>query len=435
MALPDPRTAADTGRGDIKGSGSERGDITCGDIDCSALPVKGAVPPELDGTLFRIGPQDGQPYVSALRLRHGGAEWFRARRIRTDEVCRQTGELPSPGPRRCASDVTAAAVIRHNRRTLALGDGALPYELAPDLRTRARWDFDGTLPSGFTSQAVHDPLTGELFAAVAGPRTLDYVVIDVHGSVRGYEPIPTPCDPRRYVFALTDRHAVFAGPAGVGIMPREGGARDVVWVGTPGTGRGPGPAHRPVNAFDLRGGGVAVDTVGADTVGVDTVGVDTVGAAGSASAPGLWRWRVEPGAGGGVRGECLSRPAQDLAGFDERYRGSDHRYALTRRLDAGRGRRPGGIGLLRHDLAAGTTEQHGAKPGRLFGAPVFVPYSPTAPEGHGWVLVSVRDIGQERDEVIVIDTADFAGPPVATVELPGTGPREASACWQVADPW
>ena len=39
------------------------------DLDYSALAVKGAVPPELDGTLFRIGPEAGQPYVSALRLR------------------------------------------------------------------------------------------------------------------------------------------------------------------------------------------------------------------------------------------------------------------------------------------------------------------------------------------------------------------------------
>lgn len=408
MALADLRTSSDVDRSDI---------------DCSALPVKGAVPSELDGTVFRIGPEDGQPYVSALRLRHGHAEWFRARRIRTDEVCRQTGELPSPGPRRCGSDTTAAAVIRHNRRTLALGDGALPYELAPDLRTKARWDFDGTLPAGFTSQAVHDPLTGELFAAVAGARTLEYAVVDVQGSVRKYEAIPTPHDPALYTFALTDRHAVFSGPAGVGIMPREGGAGDVVWVGTSGTVAETGLAGRPVNAFDLPGGGVAVETVSAV----------------SASAPGLWRWRVEPGAGSdAVRGECLSRRVQDLASVDERYRGSDHRYALTRRVDADRmddAGRPLGIGLLRHDLMTGTTQQHAAEPGRLFGAPVFVPYSPTAPEGHGWVLVSVQDTILERHEMVVIDTADFTGVPVAAVELPGTGQREASACWQVADPW
>ena len=402
MALPDLRTPTDPG---------------FSDLDCSALAVKGAVPPELDGTLFRIGPQAGQPYVSALRLRHGHAEWFRARRIRTDEVCRQTGELPSPGPRRCASDSTAAAVIRHNRRTLALGDAALPYELAADLRTKARWDFGGTLPAGFTSQAVHDPLTGELYAAVAGARTLDYVVVDVQGGVRRYEPIPTPHDPALYALALTDRHAVFAGPAGVGIMPREGGAADVVWIGTAGTLAGPGPSGRPVNAFDLPGDGVAIDTVGV-----------------AGAAPGLWRWRVDPGTGR-VRAECLNGRDQDLGSVDERYRGSEHRFALTRRLAADGAGRLSGVGLLRHDLLTGATRQHTAEPGRTVGAPVFVPYSPTAPEGHGWVLAPVREGAQDREQVVIIDTADFTGPPVAVVELPGTGQREASACWQVADPW
>ncbi|MFL6117205.1 MAG: carotenoid oxygenase family protein [Catenulispora sp.] len=418
MALPDLRTPLDAGFSDLSDH-AVFADFS--DLDYSALAVKGAVPPELDGTLFRIGPEAGRPYVSALRLRHGHAEWFRARRIRTDEVCRQTGELPSPGPRRCASDHTAAAVIRHNRRTLALGDAALPYELAPDLRTKARWDFGGTLPAGFTSQAVHDPLTGELYAAVAGPRTLDYAVVDVQGGVRKYEPIPTPHDPALYALALTDRHAVFAGPAGVGIMPREGGAKDVVWVSTAGTGAGPGPAGRPVNAFDLPGGGVAIDTVGV-----------------AGAAPGLWRWRVVPGSGTGadsVRAECLNGRDQDLGSVDERYRGSGHRFALTRRLAADDAGRLSGIALLWHDLRTGTTRQHTAEPGRTFGAPVFVPYSPTAPEGHGWVLAAVRDGARDREHVVIIDTADFTGPAVAAVELPGTGQREASACWQVADPW
>lgn len=424
MALPDLRTPPDAGFTDLF---EDTAPFDGTDLDHSALAVKGAVPPELDGTLFRIGPEAGRPYVSALRLRHGHAEWFRARRIRTDEVCRQNGELPSPGPRRCASDDTAAAVIRHNRRTLALGDAALPYELAPDLRTRARWDFDGTLPAGFTSQAVHDPLTGELYAAIAGERTLDYAVVDVQGGVRAYTPIPTPHDPALYALALTDRHAVFCGPAGVGIMPREGGAQDVVWIATAGTAAGPGPAGRPVNAFDLPGGGVAIDAVGV-----------------AGAAPGLWRWTVVPGtaagagagaSAGSVRAECLNGRDQDLGSVDERYRGSGHRFALTRRVAVDGAGRRFGIGLLRHDMQSGTTRQHSAEPGRTFGAPVFVPYSPTAPEGHGWVLAAVHDKILDHDQVVIIDTADFAGPPVAAVELPSTGQREASACWQVADPW
>jgi carotenoid cleavage dioxygenase-like enzyme len=397
------------------------------ETDCSTLAVKGELPLDLDGTLYRIGPDGsgnrtggGQPYVSALRIRLGHAQWLRTRRVRTDAVCRQTGELPTPGPRRCTSDDTGSAVIRHNRRTLALGDGVLPYELTPDLRTKARCDFDGTLPFGFASRPIHDPLTGELFAAVPGPRVLWYVAVDVGGRVRTCEPIPVPGDPAQYTFALTERHALFPGPAGIGVMPREGTAADVVWAGAPeALARWTGSAGLPVNAFELPGGDIAVDVV------------RDMARDGDGATPGLWRRRVDT-ATGAVHEECLDDRAQDLPTIDQRYQGSDYRHAVTRLLA---GDRRSGRGLICHDLADRTARQHDAEPGRLLGAPVFVPYSPTAPEGAGWVIVSAHNAARERDEVMILDTADFTGPPVAVVELPFTAPPEASACWLVADPW
>lgn len=401
------------------------------ELDCRTLAVKGELPPELDGVLLRIGPDSdggdgnsssdsrgGQPYVAALRIRHGHAEWYRTRRVRTDEVCRQLGELPSPGPRRCASDHTGAAVIRHGRRILALGDGALPYELTADLRTRARCDFDDTLPFGFSARPIHDPLTGELFAAVADIRALRYVTVDVWGRVRGCETIPVSQDPARYAFALTERHAVFLGPGQVGILPREGGAQDVRWIATDAAAvgsrdAGTGPAVQPVNAFETRDGGIAVDLLWDD------------------GTPGLWRRRIDP-IGGVVRDELIDLRAQDLPSVDERYQGSTYRHVVTRLLaDDGRT----GTGLIRYDLANGTARVHHAEPDRILGAPVFVPYDPTAGEGAGWVLAFARDTAREHDEVVVIDTADFTGPPVAVIELPGVAPRESAARWLVENPW
>lgn len=402
------------------------------EADCFALAVKGEIPLDLDGTLLRIGPDgsadpdggvDGQPFVGALRIRHGHAEWYRARRVRTDEVCRRTGELPSPGPRRCATDHTAAAVIRHGRRTLALGDGALPYELTPELRTKARHDFDGTLPFGFSARPIHDPLTGELFAAAAGPRTLRYLAVDVQGRVRKSETIPVPEDPARYAFALTERHAVFLGPTSVGVMPREGGPADVTWIDTaptlePAAAR-PRPAVLPVNAFEHRDGGIAIDLLLTN------------------GTPGLWRRHLDPAAGT-AHDELLDAHTQDLPTIDDRYHGSSHRHVFSRLLTTD-GLLPTqertSTALLHHDLATGETRVHDAAPDRLLGAPVFVPDGPTAPEGHGWILAFAHATTRGHDEVVILDTADLTGPPVAVIELPGTAPREASASWVVQSPW
>lgn len=399
------------------------------EIDCVTLAVKGELPADLDGTLFRIGPDGcmdqpgtGQPYVGALRIRHGHAEWYRTRRVRTDAVCRQTGELPSPGPRRCSSDTTAEAIIGHGRQILALGDGVLPYELTPDLGTKARCDFDATLTSGFSSRPIHDPLTGELFAAVVDPRewALRYLVVDVRGHVRKHETVQVPGDPARYTFALTERHALFIGPADIGVLPREAGPEAVGWIGAPMAGGGTGdtaqrPAEQLVNAFELQDGTINVDLVRDN----------------DHPAPGLWRRQVDLERGI-VRDYLIDARSQDLPTVDPRHQGSDYRHAVTRFLTDG-GRHS--TTLIRHDVTDGTFQLHHAEPGRDFGAPVFIAESPAVDEGDGWVLVFVHNSALGHDEAIVIDTADFTGPPLALVELPTIGPREFSACWLAENPF
>ncbi|MGA4846746.1 carotenoid oxygenase family protein [Streptomyces sp. G5(2025)] len=383
------------------------------ETEISALPVKGELPEQLHGTLLRIGPDraDGQPLVAALRIRQGHAEWFRTRRVRTDLVCRITGELPAPGPRVCPSDNANSAVIQHAGRILALGEGVLPYELTPDFATKARHDFDGTLPFGFAANAVHDPLTGELFAAVttAAAPHLWYVVVDARGRVRRREPIPTSSCRETPAFAVTHRHAVFHAPGRIGIMPRAGTAHQLTWVDIE-----PGCVGSVLNAFDLTDDRLVLDTV-------------RPGAAG----PTLWRFTLDP-----VRmtaaGEVLDHHAQGSPTVDPRHRGSECRYGFATRLTHTSGR---GSALIRHDLVTGTRQIHGPGSGRVFGAPVFVPRSPLAPEGDGWVLAFTHQTGSGSHEVVAVDTNDFEGEPTAVVGVAPVDHRETQATWLMAAPW
>ena len=85
--------------------------------------------------------------------------------------------------------------------------------------------------------------------------------------------------------------------------------------------------------------------------------------------------------------------------------------------------------LLRYDLERGTSETHELGPGRWGSECVFVPRSGAVSEDDGWVLSYVLDDATGRSEVIVLDAADFAAPPVARVLLPARVPIGFHACW------
>ncbi|MFD0259584.1 carotenoid oxygenase family protein [Kitasatospora indigofera] len=420
------------------------------------LPVRGQLPPELDGTLLRIGANPlgahdpaldhafaGDAMVHGLRLRGGRAEWYRNRWLRSDRVARALGELPTPGPRRGLADTVNAGLVRHAGRTLALGDGgALPVQIGDELETLARIDLDGTLPAGFAAHPVCDPLTGELHALTHDHTLphLTHLTVDALGKVRRAEPITVKGTPMVHAFSLTDRHAIIydlpvtydpaAAAAGsrvpytwddnhgarLGLLPREGSDADVLWLEID-----PCFVFHPVNAYE-EGDRTVIDVIRHERV------FDRDQLHPTESAPTLWRWTVDR-RHGTVREHRLDGRVQEFPRIDERFAGSRHRYAFTVGLRAGEGFALAGPTLLRHDLAPGVTDTHDLGPGREAGGAVFVPRAAHAPEGDGWLLTLVHDAGTDRGELIVLDTARFSGPPVAVVPLPVRVPHGFHTQW------
>src|SRR5207248_1250444 len=72
-------------------------------------------------------------------------------------------------------------------------------------------------------------------------------------------------------------------------------------------------------------------------------------------------------------------------------------------------------------------------PGREAGEAVFVPREPGAAEADGYLLTFVYDAAADRSDLVVVDTADFTGPPVAVVQLPVRVPHGAHAAWVTGD--
>jgi carotenoid cleavage dioxygenase len=88
---------------------------------------------------------------------------------------------------------------------------------------------------------------------------------------------------------------------------------------------------------------------------------------------------------------------------------------------------------VKYDLASGKVEAHDFGPGRAPGEGVFVPASASAGEDEGWVLAYVYDASRDGSELVILDAARFAAPPVARIRLPQRVPFGFHGAW-VSDP-
>lgn len=416
--------------------------------------VHGTVPEGLEGRFLHLGPNrlgaydpaldhqfGGEAMVHGIELRDGEATWYRNRWVRGDRVADTFGELRTPGPRRGMTGDPAAGLVRHAGRTLALGGaGTLPHRIGPRLETLDRVDFDGALHGGLCPRPVVDPLTDELHAVSCGPEPdrVRYLALDDSGRVTASEAVAVKGAPLMSALSLTDRHVIFydlpvtydqdeaeAGSpvpyswdegheARLGVMRR--GESGVLWMSVD-----PCYVFHPVNAYE-RGRQIVVDVIRHERV------FDRDRLHPSESTPRLWRWTVDPAAGS-VEERMLFDTAEEFPCIDERYAAGPHRWVWSVGLDADRGAALSGPRLLRHDLLTMTTEVHELGAGREAGAPVFVPRGACAPEGDGWLLVPVHDARTGLGELLILDSGDFAGPPVATVRLPVRMPHGLSSVW------
>jgi carotenoid cleavage dioxygenase len=257
------------------------------------LEVQGEIPRELHGTLYRNGPNpqfppigglayhwfDGDGMIHAVSLENGRAcyrnRWVRTRRFELERAAGRAlfGGLTSmdqsdPEALRAlearglspyerielAVDAANTNVIWHAQKLLALLEVSKPTEIDPrTLGTLASRDFDGKYAGGMTAHPKIDPETGELlaFGYSAVAPYLRYHVIDREGRLTRSESIDVPVGAMMHDFVVTRDHVVFPWfpmtfreqnlytnrvwhwepdlGTRVGVMPRNGSNRDVVW--------------------------------------------------------------------------------------------------------------------------------------------------------------------------------------------------------------
>jgi carotenoid cleavage dioxygenase-like enzyme len=422
------------------------------------LPVTGTIPPALDGSYVRIGPNPiapdprlyqwfiGDGMVHGVRLEGGRARWYRNRWVRSTAVTTALGEPRTPGPHEDEFDTVNTNVVGFAGRIWALVEaGSRPVQLDETLGTLTYDDFAGTLRGSFSAHPHRDPATGEMHAIAYNPReptTIHHVVVAPDGRVRREEPVRVNHGPMIHDCAITERFAVIldlpvtfsvgalisgntfpfrwnpSHPARVGLLPRDGAGGEVVWCDVD-----PCYVFHVANAYDAPDGSVVLDAVAYDRMFAQAV-------LGPGDPRGAFeRWTIDP-VKRRVRRDVIDRDPQDFPRIDDRRFGRPHRYAYTMMLPETPD--PAFLSadsLIKHDLQTGARTVHSFGAQRYPGEFAFVPAHAEAAEEEGWLIGLVVNAIDQTTDLVILDAQDFAGLPRASVHIPHRVPPGFHGNW------
>jgi carotenoid cleavage dioxygenase-like enzyme len=429
--------------------------------DAPYLKVTGELPRELNGTLYRNGPNPqfdapnahwfvGDGMLHAFHLENGAASyrnrWVRTQKWQAEHAAGRAlfggfgQKLPDASASSADGCVANTNIIFHGGKLLALVESHLPTEIEPGtLATRGYCNFDGAVSGPFTAHPKTDPLTGEMFFFgynASGPftPTLSFGSIDAKGNATRFDRFEAPYASMVHDFIVTERHLLFPilpitgsmmramrgrppyawepdKGAYVGVMKRNGSAKDIVWF------RG-----ESCYVFHVMNAWEEGDRIIADVMQFEEAPLFPH-PDGSPTNPDKSRAR-------------LARWTFDLAGNTDRFQQTylDDLTGEFPRIDDRR------AGLVNHhgwyacsnpespmfEGFSGVAHVNGKGErlgkyllplGDSISEPVFVERSKDATEGDGWLLAAVWRANENTSDLAVFNATDVDAGPVALVHL------------------
>jgi carotenoid cleavage dioxygenase len=407
----------------------------------TSLSVRGSIPAELDGRYVRNGanpitglsdhPFFGDGMVHGVRLRDGGAEWYRNRYVRTPFYADPTIDILDPNVMMdMRSSKANTNVIGHAGRILALEEGHFPYVLDGNLDTVGPTDYDGRLKGSFTAHPKICPVTGELlgFGYGAFDPYLRYVRVSATGELLQDVPITVGGPTMMHDFNVTRNHVIFmdlpavfdlelamAGempihwsdsyPARLGVMPRNGTDADVRWFDLD-----PCYVFHPMNAYE-DGTSIVIDVARLSHVWRDSM-MDF-------PPPQLWRWTIDTVTGAVKEEQVDDRPGEFPRVADSVV-GLRHRYGYMLSVDFSSleeaAMQEGG--LMKYDRDTGQRTDLSVGRGHMPGEAVFVPAEGATTEDDGYLMTFVYDADNDASRFVVFDAKTMDPDPIAEIDLP-----------------
>ena len=432
------------------------------ECDAPFLKVVGDLPRELNGTLYRNGPNPqfeapgahwfvGDGMLHAFQLQNGRAS-YRNRWIRTPKwqaehdagralfggFGRRLPGAPASTPR--DEGVANTNIIFHAGRLLALEEGHPPTEIEPGtLGRRGYCNYGGGIAGPFTAHPKIDPVTGEMvfFGYNAGgpfTPTLSFGSVDASGAVTRFDRFEAPYASMVHDFIVTENHLLFpvlpitgsmeramAGRpayawepekgAYVGVMKRQGSASGIVWFRAENC-----YVFHVMNAWE-EGHRIVAYVMQCEEAPLFTH-PDGSPTDFEKSRARLCRWTFDLT---GNTDRFTQTYLDDIAGefprIDDRRAGraSGHGWYASANPDL-----PmfGALSGVVHVDGRGTRlAQYLLPAGDTISEPVFVARDSEAAEADGWLLAVVWRAGENRSDLAVFNATDVAPGPVALVQL------------------
>jgi len=424
--------------------------------------VQGRIPPGLHGTWYRAGPDrqfppmlgedvfiDGEGMVHQLRF-DGDHVSYRSRWVQNERFKLQAAARRSLFGRyrnRYTNDPSVATahmgtsntnVIHFAGKCLVLKEDGLPYEIDPDtLETRGLFDFNGqvraiSLTAHPKVDVVNDRLVTYSFQA-KGDATRDVVFYEFDNAGKIVDEIwfEAPYSSLVHDFAITPDYAIFPffplitdlenlkrGGTFYRWHPKEDTVIAVVPRRRQGAGirffRGPATsAGHMMNAFQ-DGSQVNLDLclyAGNCFPFFPTVEGETT----TMVPPVLTRLSFElESADTSMRSRVLCPTPGEMPRTDDRYQGLpyDNGFMIVMRGP------DGGSAVGHLHLGSGKLDVFSFGKRTSVHEQQFVPRSPDAAEGDGWLLVIVNRLDDNHSDIAILDARDITAGPVATLRLP-----------------
>jgi carotenoid cleavage dioxygenase len=417
----------------------------------------------------------GDGMVHGVRLREGKAEWYRNRWVRNPSIdAILDGGAPRNSPHGLSANTNVIGHAGKTLALMEAGATLWELSDELDTVGRCDFDgtLTGGYTAHPKRDPRTGELHAVSYSLTDGNK-VTYSVIDLAGRVRREVAVEVTGAPMMHDFSLTERHVVFydlpvtfdAGmataaipspvlratarlvlsaiigrvrvpdpitarlatkitsggglpyhwnpdyPARIGVMPREGGNRDVRWFDVE-----PCYVFHPLNAYD-DGDSVVLDVVRHPRM------FDRQLRGPDEGVPTLDRWTVDFSSGKVIE-ERLDDRGQEFPRVDERVVGRPHRYGYAPSVTTGAS--PSNA-LYKHDFSNGSTQVRSFGAGRSPSEFVFVPRSEDAAEDDGVLAGFVHDAATERSELTLLDAATLDT--VAAIHLPGRVPVGFHGNW------
>lgn len=435
--------------------------------DCE---VWGEIPKDIEGTFVRMQcdfeyrpPKNewmtgfnGDGHISRFRFKDGAVD-FKGRYVKTDRIMAERHarkRLFGVYRNKFTDDPSVANINRsaanthaywHGGKLYVLKEDSLPYYVDPHtLATLGEWNWNGKYTA--TSMSAHpkvDPVSGEMIAygyQAKGDLSTDIAVYTMSpkGEITKEVWLKSPYLGIIHDIAITQKYVVIpviarttslerlkSGepmwewkgdlPTYVGVLPRNGDAKDVRWF--------KGPSRNTLHFLN------ATDRV---TERGSKISMELPTSSGERDPSQIRRWTFDlKSKKDSFLEEVVSTTPGILPRMDDRYLSQDYRFAYvtsrdeskpadTKRAPALSG--PGGSRvnnvMQRLDVRTGEIKQCAIEPVSSLQENMFVPRKGAKGEGDGYIMAIASNYESMTSDLVIADAQKIEEGVIATVKLP-----------------